>query len=336
MPIGHGRPAMNVPKCLPALWLLLGCIFAFGCAHHADIKEKVVVITGASSGFGKGVARKLSAEGAHVVLAARRTELLDDLVRETGGLGLAVTTDVSKEQDVEQLARAAVSKFGRIDVWINNAGVGALGRFEDIPLKDHVRLVETNLIGVIQGSHFAMRQFRNQGSGTLINIGSIAGKIGTPYYASYSATKFGVVGLGSALQQELRRNRVDTIHVSTVIPMAVDTPFFEHAANYTGHSPRAYPIYDAQVVVDAIVDLVRDPQDEVIVGGMNKMSLFFYRLFPGVMENMYGSTLHKAQMQDAPPAPPTAGSLHQPMSTGTGVGGGMRERIAEEDRRPPR
>ncbi|MCC2643431.1 MAG: short-chain dehydrogenase/reductase [Nitrospira sp.] len=307
-----------------------------GCAHHADIKEKVVVITGASSGFGKGVARKLSAEGAHVVLAARRTELIEELARESGGPGFAVTTDVSKQEDVERLVQAAISKFGRIDVWINNAGVGAVGRFEDIPLKDHVRLVETNLIGVIQGSHSAMRQFRNQGSGTLINIGSVAGKIGTPYYASYSATKYGVVGLGGALRQELRTNDVENIHVCTVIPMAADTPFFEHAANYTGYSPRAYPIYDPADVVEAIVDLVRDPQDEVIVGGMNKVSLFFHRLFPGMMENMYERTTHKAQMEDASPAPPVAGSLHQPMSTGTGVEGGVRERIAVEDRRSKR
>ncbi|HJU06821.1 MAG TPA: SDR family NAD(P)-dependent oxidoreductase [Nitrospiraceae bacterium] len=319
---------------LGIIWLL--CVVTqVGCAHHERIQDKVVVITGASSGFGKGVAQKLSAQGAHVVLAARRTELIEELAREVGGQALAVTTDVSKASDVERLTQAAISKFGRIDVWINNAGVGTFGRFEEIPLADQVRLVNTNLIGVIHGSHFAMRQFRNQGHGTLINVASISGKIGTPYYASYSATKFGIVGLGQALNQELRLNDLDeNIHVSTINPMPFDTPFWEHAANYTGHSPRAYPMNEAEPVIDAIVDATTNPKKEVTVAFAGKWSVFFHRMMPDTSENMFGSTVHKALIKDAPPtAPPTQGSLYEPMPTGTGVSGGVIERMEEEDRR---
>ena len=203
---------------------LVGVLQLVACVHR-DVKDKVVVITGASSGFGKGVAQKLAAQGAKIVVAARRTELLEDLVRHAGDHALAVTTDVGKEQDIERLAEAAIAKFGRIDVWINNAGVGAFGRFEEIPLADHTRLIQTNLLGVIYGSHFALRQFRKQGAGTLINIASVLGKIGSPYYASYSASKFAVVGFGQALNQELRLNEAENIHISTISPMGADTPF---------------------------------------------------------------------------------------------------------------
>lgn len=315
--------------------VLIG-VFTIGCTHHQDVRNKVVVITGASSGFGKGVAKRLAAEGAKVVLAARRTDLLENLARESrelGGDAVAVTADVGQEQDLARLVETAIARFGRIDVWINNAGVGAFGRFEEIPLADHARLIETNLLGAIYGSHFAMRQFIKQGSGTLINIASISGKIGTPYYASYSASKFGLIGLGQALNQELRLNDLDErIHVSTINPMPFDTPFWRHAANYTGHSPRSYPMYDPQPVIDAIVDAIVDPVKEVTVPFSGKASVFFHRMMPDTSERIFAGIIHKAQMKDAPPAPHTAGALHEPMAAGAGVSDGVQERIAKEDR----
>src|SRR4051812_41802965 len=112
------------------------------------LRDQVVVITGASSGFGKGAALRFAAEGAKVVLAARRAELIEQLARDceaSGAEALAVPADVSKRVDVERLADATLMRFGRIDVWINNAGVGALGPFERVPLEDHVQVIDTNL-----------------------------------------------------------------------------------------------------------------------------------------------------------------------------------------------
>src|SRR4051812_19068677 len=135
------------------IFSLLGLVLA-GCAttgRSGDTAGKVIVITGASSGFGRGVALKMSAQGATVVLAARRTALLEEVARECqarGGQALVVTTDVTKPDQMERLAKAAVDRFGRIDVWINDAGVGALGRFEDVPLADQARLVDINVNGV--------------------------------------------------------------------------------------------------------------------------------------------------------------------------------------------
>src|SRR4051812_32942950 len=124
-----------------------------------DLTGKVIVITGASSGFGKGTALELATCGATVVLAARREELLDEVAREcetAGGRAFAVPTDVSLQDDVEQLSQAAVAAFGHINVWINNAGVGALGRFDEVPIQLHRQVIETNLMGVVYGSYFAL------------------------------------------------------------------------------------------------------------------------------------------------------------------------------------
>jgi len=119
------------------------------------LNGKVVVVTGASSGFGRGTARRFAESGATLVLAARRDLLLDEVVREceaAGGKASAVPTDVGREADVMMLAETAVGEHGRIDVWVNNAGAGALGRFEDIPLDDHIRVIDTDLIGTVYGS----------------------------------------------------------------------------------------------------------------------------------------------------------------------------------------
>src|SRR5690348_15639887 len=137
---------------------------------RAEIAGKTIVITGASSGFGKGTALELARNGANLILAARRDTLLDELAREcesAGATAIPVPTDVGRREEVETLAEAALSRFGRIDVWINNAGVGAIGRFEAVPLEEHVKVIETDLMGTLYGSYYAYRCFLAQGSGTL-------------------------------------------------------------------------------------------------------------------------------------------------------------------------
>jgi len=292
---------------------------------------RIIVITGASSGLGKGVAQRLAAQGARLVLAARRSHLLRELAEECGD-ALAITCDVADAGDVEKLAAAALAKYGRIDVWVNNAGVAALGRFEEIPLEDHRRVIETNLLGTINGSHVAMRHFRRLGAGTLVNIASMLGKTTSPYYASYCASKHGVVALGAALRQEVRADGVRGIHVCTILPMAADTTFFDHAANYTGHTLQPYPIADADTVVGAIVDAIASPRDEMIVGLSARAALLAQQAAPSLTESITGVVTHQLQIEDAPAAAPTHGNLHVPVELGTGVGGGVRARMAAEQR----
>ena len=320
---------------------LLGALLA-GCAAPSrlgqDDRQRIAgrtfVVTGASSGLGRGAALKLASYGANVVLAARRTEVLGEVAdeaRAAGGQPLVVTTDVSRPEEVERLAGAAVERFGRIDVWINNAAVAAIGRFEDIPVEDHARIVDVNLKGVLYGSHAALRQFRAQGGGTLVNIASVEGKVPLAYHASYAATKHAVVGLGAALNQELRLGGVDAIRVATVLPWAVDTPFWDNTANYSGGTPRMYLMDGAQEVVDAIVRTSIHPSKEVAVGWKGQAASSFHQIFPDLTERVAADIYHRAQITTAPPAPPTSGAVHRPVPEARGIDGGVRARMKRED-----
>ena len=279
-------------------------------------RGKVVVITGASSGFGKGTALELAGRGCSVVLAARGAEVLSDLAREceaAGGQALAVPTDVSDRSDVEDLAGQAIGLFGHFDVWLNDAGVASSGRFDLVPLEDHDQVIKTDLLGTIYGSHVAMKHFRGRNGGILSNVASAIGKIPAPFYASYAAAKFGIVGLSDALRQELGEEKVGTIRVCTVMPMAHDTEFFQHGGNYTGHeSVPIPPTYDPKVTVDALVKLVVEPQDEIITGLQGKVANFLHHLMPGAVEKFMAVEVNQVQIKAAPAGPVTSGNVHSP------------------------
>ncbi|HEV7277581.1 MAG TPA: SDR family NAD(P)-dependent oxidoreductase [Devosiaceae bacterium] len=293
--------------------------------------QKTVVITGATSGFGKGLALKLGAAGHRLVLAARRRGLLEE-VAAASGEAIAVPTDVSSEQQMRALATAAVDRFGSFDAWINNAGVGALGRFDAVPVRDHRRVVEVNLVGTMLGCHLAVQHFRERQSGTLVNVASFAGRISVPYYNSYGATKAAIEALGRSLRAELRLDGLDEVHVCTVSPLAADTPFFIHAGNYTGHELRPLPpIYDPETIIDVIAGLLEHPKDEVVVGNLGKLAAGANALLPGVTEKTMAQLAQKQQYELAPAAPDTSGSLHEPLAEGSGVRGGVKEQIARQD-----
>lgn len=275
---------------------------------------KVIVITGASCGFGRGVALDLARHQANLILAARSKDLIDDLAVECearGAQARAVCADVSNLDDMRAVLQAALG-FGGLDVWINNAGAAAIGNFAEIPIADHHRVIETDLLGTIYGSYLALGQFQQQRFGTLINVASMIGKISAPYYASYAAAKHGVVGLSASLRQEMAQNELPDIKVCTVLPMAMDTEFFEHAANYSGRKAVPIPpLNDANQVVDAIVNLIAEPKDEVMVGKGSQTFSLTNALNPGLTQSMMAANTHKAQMQDAEPAPNTSGNLYQ-------------------------
>ncbi|RNF39717.1 SDR family NAD(P)-dependent oxidoreductase [Planococcus salinus] len=285
-----------------------------------------VVVTGASSGFGKGVAQQLAEEGANVVVAARRTALLKELATGSGPNVLAVTTDISKERDVEKLLDAAVEAFGGVDVWINGAGLGIIGPFTDTPLRDANRLVETNLLGTMYGSYYALRQFQKQKRGTLISLSSFVSQVPLPYGAVYTATKFAITGLSAGLYREMKLEKYDNIHVCTVQPWVTDTPWTEHAANYSGHVIELGPVDAPENVIAAIIGLIDEPKENIDIGFKAKGAIAICQVMPGLVQKLNGQSL-LAMLKAAPPAPDTSGSLHEPVAEGTGVSGDMRKRL---------
>ena len=292
------------------------------------MKDAVVVITGASSGIGQATALEFAEQGANVVLAARREWALRDVAAECerrGGQALHVPTDTTDEAAVQELARRALERFGRIDVWVNNAAVGLFSRFEDAPMADFRRVIETDLFGYVYGARAVLPLFYRRGRGLLINVGSIMSEVPGPYVSAYTIAKHGVRALGECLRQEIQLAGVDDINVCTVMPATIDTPFFQHAANYTGRAVKAMPpVYPADSVAKTIVGLVEHPQREVVVGNSGRLMTMQQTLAPGMSERMLATMVDKQHLADVP-FPPTSGSLYSPMGDGASVSGGWRD-----------
>lgn len=294
------------------------------------LQNKVVVITGASSGFGRGAALKFAREGADVVLAARRKKLLKEVAKECereGARALVVEADVSQDEDVEQLAERALDEFGHFDVWVNNAGVATYGEFDEVPLEEHEQVLRTNLLGTVYGSYAAMRHFRERGEGVLINMASYLGMGSAPYHASYVASKHAIRGLDMSLRQELQAKGIEGIYVCTIMPTSHDTPFFGHAGNHTGKPVRpTKPVYDPQQVVNAIVELAVNPQDEVTVGTVAKVASVAGKIAPALLERRMAKKVHKEHMSQRESARDSSGTLFEPMASGEDLRGGWLER----------
>jgi len=188
-----------------------------------DLTGTVVAITGASAGIGRETARMLAEAGANVVLGARRTERLEELVEEIGAdHALAVPTDVRDPEQNKALVSAAVERFGRFDTMVANAGIGMYGGIEDASDEDLTRMLEVNLTGTVWSVRAAVPEMRRNGGGDIVIVASVAGLRGDGNEAVYAATKFGQVGLAGALDRELRR---DGIRVTALCPAGVSTEF---------------------------------------------------------------------------------------------------------------
>jgi NAD(P)-dependent dehydrogenase (short-subunit alcohol dehydrogenase family) len=288
----------------------------------------VVVVTGASSGIGRATGRVFAERGARVVVAARRVDALEDLAREcraAGGQALAVPTDTTDEAAVAELARRAVERFGRIDVWVNNAGVYLLGLLEATPPEAFRRVLETNFFGYVNGARAVLPHFRNQGHGVLINNASVYSHLGAPWLTAYVSSKFAVRGFSEGLRQELAD--LPDVHVCIISPSPIDTPIFASTANYSGRAVKAPPpTYPPEQVARAILASALHPKRERIVGGAGRLVTVAEAVGPRRFEGVNRRYVNRLQFA-AEPAPATDGNLYAPVSDGrAAVHGGWRRR----------
>ncbi|MBY0430230.1 MAG: SDR family oxidoreductase, partial [Rhodospirillales bacterium] len=278
------------------------------------IRDSVVVITGASSGIGRATAQAFAAQGATVVLAARNGEALREVRRECnsrGGRALMVPTDVCGEAQVRALAETTLRNFGRIDVWVNNAAVSLFGRIEDVPSEDYEKVLRTNVFGYVYGARAVIPVFREQGSGVLINVSSVVGSVGQPFTSAYVTSKWAIRGLGESLRMELQD--APGIHVCTVMPGTIDTPLFQHAANFSGRAVKAMePVYPPEAVANTILSLADSPKREVFVGNAARAIAAGHGLSAGMMEKIMARRTDRKHFQERIAAP-THGNLFQPM-----------------------
>jgi len=255
-----------------------------------NIKGKTVIVTGASSGIGEATARQFGREGAKVVLAARRADRLEALAQEitamnTGAETLVVQSDLTKLDDIQKLVNATTERFGRVDVLVNNAGFGRIDWLENLdPVKDIQAQFDVNVMGVIQTTRQVLPIMMKQRSGHIINMGSMAGLIGSPTYTVYSATKHAVHGFSESLRREVMPWGIE---VSMMYPAGVKTEFQSHAGikRKTGATTPKALLLTADDIGRAAVQLVYHPRPMWIPWGI-ALSVWMNRNFNSLVDRM--------------------------------------------------
>jgi short-subunit dehydrogenase len=255
-----------------------------------------VLITGASQGIGKATAQLFAQKGYNLVLAARQPERLTAVAQElqqAGHTALAVPTDVKDQQQVNDLMQKALAHYGTIDVLVNNAGIYISGPAEQFSLDDWHQAIDTNLWGYIHTIHALLPHFLERGTGTIVNLDSVGGKVPIPYLVPYSTSKFAVTGLTQSLHSELAPKG---IHVCGVYPNLIKTSFLERAI-FRGNDAEDQQMRYNQVAQILNVPAVEKPEDvakavwegvqhkkaEVVVGSAN-LSVVFDRTLPNLLQ----------------------------------------------------
>lgn len=300
----------------------------------ADISNKVWVVTGASSGLGRGIALEAGKCHAKVVLASRNEKALNtvaELIRQSGGMAWVLPVDVSDSSAMMRLAQEVVMKWGHIDVWINNAGVTVLGNFWEVPLREHSRVIDVNLKGTLFGSYVALQQFYRQEYGTLINIASAESRIPTAYQTAYAASKAAVKNLGIVIRQELRLEGKKNIRIITLDPWALNTPIWDHAANHTGHAPRMSMMDRTPKAIHAVMRAaIRHSNRDIAVGWKTRTAYVIHWIAPRISNRLASNIVYRHQIKMSPEQKDTVGNLFKPSSAPMHVETDIRKRMKDE------
>lgn len=255
------------------------------------LQDKVAVVTGASMGIGEAIAELFVSEGAYVVLASRELARVEEarvrIAARVAGSSermLGVACDVRRREDLERLLSISVGRFGRVDVWVNNAGFGLVDSVQRMDMDECRRMFDTNLFGAVTAMQVVIPAMRQQGSGAIVNVSSVAGHIAVPYMAAYGATKHALNCFSRAARLELRNTGV---HINNVCPGYVKTAFSANAVrggDDLGVSGSIKRGITADRVARAVLDAYRKNKREVVVPWTDRLTIGFYLLVPSVFE----------------------------------------------------
>jgi NADP-dependent 3-hydroxy acid dehydrogenase YdfG len=300
------------------------------------LDQQVIVITGASSGIGLATAESAAKQGAKLVLASRSGKTLAEIcqrINDAGGHAIYVVADVGDREQLERIAGVALQKFGRIDTWVNDAGVSIYGRLDEVSEEDSRRLFDTNFWGVVNGSLIALPHLKRQG-GALINVGSEVSDAVVPLQGMYSASKHAVKGFTDALRIEIEKLDEAPVSVTLIQPTAVDTPYPQHARNYMMEEPKLpSPQIDPQKVADAILKAAVKPQRDVKVGAGAVLDTALSKLAPGLADTMSAKQADRQQYNEPPRDP--EGTLYKAGESGQIHGSGGVEDKDKTKAAPP-
>jgi NAD(P)-dependent dehydrogenase (short-subunit alcohol dehydrogenase family) len=249
-----------------------------------QFKDQVVIITGGGRGIGRATAMEFASEGATVLLAGRRMDALETAAHEcrhAGGTAEIAHCDVAKEEDLKSLVGKAIARYGKIDVLVNNAGVVSGGRLDEIPGDDVGRMVGVNIWAPIRLAQLALPHMREAHSGTIVNVSSVAGRMGLPYYATYCASKYAMRGFSEALRREVGP---DGVHVMAVYPGPTATDLMENVEV----EGLGLAVATAQQVAQSLVRGVRWRQPEVFIGIGESIVSKWNDLLPWTMDYTVG------------------------------------------------
>jgi short-subunit dehydrogenase len=279
------------------------------------LDQQVMVITGATSGIGLATARMAAEGGARLVLAARDGDALDTLAHEMRQRGVdvaTVTADVGNPADVARISQVVMDRFGRVDTWVNNAGISVYGRNEDVALEDMRKVMQTNFWGVVHGSLEAVRLMKGRGGGALINLGSEVSDRSVPLQGTYSASKHAIKAFTESLRMELDKEDAG-ISLTVIKPAAIATPFPNHAKSYMEHEPDLPPPnYAPELVAEAILHAAQVPARDLYVGGHSKLTSVLGYLAPRTLDRVMRRTMFSQQQSDRPNSSARRDALYGP------------------------
>lgn len=272
------------------------------------LEGRVAVVTGASSGVGRAIARAFAAEGARVGLVARNVDGLEAAAREVralGGEALVLPLDVADAAAVDAAAARVASAWGGIDVWVNDAMVSVFARAEEITPAEYRRVMDVNFLGYVHGTLAALRHMRPRNAGVIVQIGSALAYRSIPLQSAYCASKAAIRGFTDSLRSELYRERSGIALTMLHLP-AVNTPQFEVVRNRLGAHPQPVPpIYQPEVIARAVVSAALHPKRESWIGWSTTKAILGQRVIPGVLDRYLARRAWEGQVtRDLPPGHP--------------------------------
>jgi NADP-dependent 3-hydroxy acid dehydrogenase YdfG len=285
---------------------------------------KVVVVTGASAGVGRAIARAFGGQGARVGLLARNVDALENAaseIRAAGGEALVLPTDVAAADAVEAAADAVVARWGRIDVWVNDAMVSVFSPVMETTPDEYRRVTEVTYLGYVHGTRAALRHMLPRDEGHVIMVGSALAYRSIPLQSAYCAAKAAIRAFTDSLRCELIHDR-RRVKVSAVHLPAVNTPQFEYVrTRLPGHPQPVPPIYQPEVIARAVLHVARHPTRELWVSWSAAKAILGQKVIPGLLDRYLGRIGYRAQQAPRPPEAGRPDNLDAPVPGDKGAHG---------------